>query len=241
VDLGGELRASYPDSAPRPAGLVPLTLSPGDFSPLSVHCGRSPNSPLVAPWGSGALTPLAGSFYALVGAGGQTSGWGGGAIQVSSTSQLRVGTKGLVNVNGTGAGSYWPGAETGGPLPSSSGGAVLLEAPVVIIDGQVAANGSGGACYTLASGVVVSGGFGGTSPDTAPALGGDAGTAWGGAGSAGDDPNGQPASPGCDARYPAGGGGAGWIAVKTRRCSITGTVSPSLKSGCANVMPLAAP
>lgn len=52
---------------------------------------------------------------------------------------------GVIDAGGGGGGSISTGEKTGGG--GGSGGAILLEAPVVSIDGTIAANGGGGSCF----------------------------------------------------------------------------------------------
>jgi hypothetical protein len=161
--------------------------------------------------GSASLVPLTGG----------SGKWatGGGAVQLSSTTSILV--SGLIDVNGQGG----VGSEFFGTCNAdgASGGAILLEAPWVQVTGALAANGGSG------------GPGGGTSEGIARAPTDDSGL---GAGSAGDDPNGQPGGLAVASCAVGGGGGAGWITIKTRSCTFKGNVSPTPNSGCANVLPL---
>jgi hypothetical protein len=161
------------------------------------------------PYGTSDLQPLMG------GAGGDLAS-GGGAVQITSLVKVTVGKGGLINTNGMG-GARGPGMDHGFNYGGAgSGGAILLEAPAVTMAGGLAANGGGRF-------------DGGTSPGVGQAPGCDD-PSLGGAGSVGDDPNGEAGSD----QFCLGGGGAGWIAVRARACEFTGVVSPSLKSGCAH-------
>jgi hypothetical protein len=183
--------------------------------------------PLVA--GSNGYTAL-GDDYFLFGS------KGGGAIEIVAGQSITVGLFGHIHAGGQG-GTY----ETAG---GGSGGAILLEAPTVIIHGTLAANGGGGIGIGNLDGW--SNGADGN-PSAQPALGGvdglDGGTATGGIGSAGTTVNGGNGGPpdpnGTGAG--SGGGGAGRIRINTASGSATiddgdgGTsnVSPALSTPCA--------
>jgi len=177
-----------------------------------------PNAMAGATYGSAAISPLVGGS-----AGGFASvtSCGGGAIQIvagqsitiRSFGAIHAGGGGTVNINGTGGGA--------------SGGAILLEAPSVVIAGNLAANG-GGAMSEFSSGADA------TANDQ-PASGA---APFGGAGSAGSTINGADGTSGSVSGIPqtgGGGGGAGRIRNNTSSGSatITGIVSPGLTTTCA--------
>jgi hypothetical protein len=101
-------------------------------------------------FGDASLVPLRGGCgggagggpdqFGVVGAGG-AGGGGGGALQITAGEKLTITAKGGVDAAGAGGRGGQSGAAGGG---GGSGGAVLLEAPVLQIDGTVAANGGGG-------------------------------------------------------------------------------------------------
>ena len=181
--------------------------------------GKGAGTGLIAPgggtYGNAQLIPLlAGS------AGGYAdntsySSFSGGAVQISSATSIIVRTVGFINAGGAGA--------LGG---GGSGGAILLEAPTVTIDGTLAANGGGGGSYSAGVGA------GATPSNTAAA-----GIGNGGGGSAGTTINGtagQLGDAGINA-YGGGGGGAGFIRINTGPGGAVldaGTISPALSSSC---------
>jgi hypothetical protein len=169
---------------------------------------------LAASYGTPTLSPLvAGS-----GGGFETyAGAGGGAVQISAGVSILVRNVGWINAGGGG------GNNGGG----GSGGGILLEAPTITIQGNLAANGGGGG---------VSGVAGlNTTPNAIPAPGGD--SPLGGSGSAGTTINGADAtSADGGATLGSGGGGAGYIRLNTLSGSanVTGaTISPALGTACA--------
>jgi hypothetical protein len=184
-----------------------------------------------SPYGTANLIPL------VAGSNGGTSnggGAGGGAIQIVAGQSITIGPGAHIDAGGQGGTT-----PTGSTVScgGGSGGAILLEAPTVVVQGTLAANGGGGAGY-------VGIGADGNASDQ-PALGGvdtnsvDGGTAVGGIGSAGmtvNGGNGGPYDPGIygGSSGGGGGGGAGWIRINAANASITGTVSPALDSGCAS-------
>jgi hypothetical protein len=181
-----------------------------------------------AMYSNAALVPLRGGS-----AGGKVSnhsGAGGGAVQLVAAGTLEIGSTGVVDMGGAGGG--WLGNGGG------SGGAILLEAPMVSVLGVLAVNGAGG------GGGAAAGGQDGASAagSATPALGGAGGAAggMGGAGSGGAMLNGAPGMDGNPAG--GGGGGAGWIRINTMTgtASLTGTLSPSAGSACVSQGMLAA-
>jgi hypothetical protein len=223
VAINGELRASgvhrrADGGAAVASGSLPS--GPGLGRSGAAFCGGPSKVDVgsaTVKYGTPTLSPLLGGS---AGFGGSSAlAFGGGAIQIASSASITVASTGLVDVNGMGSDK---GPEFDGYVFSGagSGGAILLEAPVVTVSGGLAANGGGRF-------------DGGTSLGVAQAPGCDDGTG-AGAGSVGDNPN---AATSIGESCP-GGGGAGWIAIRARACAITGVMSPSARSGCANVLPL---
>lgn len=68
---------------------------------------------------------------------------GGGALQLVSNIEIRVASTGGINAGGCGGGQGAGGGGDGGG-GGGGGGAVLLEAPIIQIDGAIAVNGGGG-------------------------------------------------------------------------------------------------
>lgn len=177
------------------------------------------------PYGNKTLIPLVGgSSGGAAPFGG--SGAGGGGIQLVAKISLNIGATGSVAAPGGGGGGV-----TGSG--AGSGGGVLLEAPSVRIAGAVSANGGGASAYSSpgqrgrADGKAAQGG-GGDNP------GGEGSSAASADGRAGVWTTGE--------RGGAGGGGAGYIRINTADGSadISGTISPSLDTGCSSVGKLAA-
>jgi len=100
-----------------------------------------------ATYGTPELVPLVGGSGGGGGAGphGGTGGGGGGAIQISAQGTIRIGVRGSIDAGGGGGqgGLRAPG-NTGAGGGGGSGGAILLEAAVLEVEGVVAANGGGG-------------------------------------------------------------------------------------------------
>jgi len=169
-------------------------------------------------------------------------GAGGGAIQLSSATHIRI--TGGITVGGGGGGGGKAQA-TGSPqcddsagAGGGSGGAIVLQSPLVDVDGTIAANGGGGGS---------SGGDpnGDDSPPEADGVDGQDGQlgstratggidvgVWSAAGGAGGAiasvVNGSP-NPDCDGNGGGGGGSAGRIVIATPSTGATtqsGTVSP---------------
>ncbi len=88
------------------------------------------------PYGNSAIIPLRGGSAGGKGEYG-TGGAGGGAIQISAAGSITVGELGAVNMSGNGGL-----ANQGGG--GGSGGAILLEAHEILVEGILAANGGGG-------------------------------------------------------------------------------------------------
>jgi hypothetical protein len=159
-----------------------------------------------SPYGSPTLVPLVGGS-----SGGSAEGYGignhgGGALEIVSGVSILIGEAGIINLGGAvGRSSQWA---TGG----GSGGAILLEAPSVLVRGVLAVNGAGGATAALNDG---QDGL----PSSTSALGASqygAPVTRAGSGGAGTSVNGG------DGQQPAmavsasgGGGGAGRIRINT--------------------------
>ena len=146
---------------------------------------------------------------------GHVGGGGGGALQLASNTSVTIGSNGGINAGGCGGGNTANDGNGGGG-GGGAGGAILIEAPVVTIDGALAVNGGAG-------GGDPTNGAPGSLDRTAATNGNDGG----GDGAAGATLKGQDAqsNPG------GGGGGTGRIRLESRTGSIqvTGTMSPSLQ------------
>jgi hypothetical protein len=173
--------------------------------------------------GTATLVPLRGGCDSGV-VGASLRGTGGGAIQISSRTQITIG--GILAANGS--------SDAGG----GSGGGILLEAPIVSVSGNVVANGGGG-------------GGGGFAPidgedgqlDASPAEGGPGNgenLGEGGNGAAGNTgaTQGQNinylSGLGTDINFAGhGGGGVGRIRVNTYGAGFTnnGVFSPNASTG----------
>ncbi|QQR91026.1 MAG: hypothetical protein IPJ88_04650 [Myxococcales bacterium] len=180
------------------------------------------------PYGNPSISPLlAGS----TGGNGQYdyAGAGGGAIQIVSGTRIDVLRQGVINVSG--AGGQW-GASGGG-----SGGALLLEAPHISMQGTLAANGGGGAAGSM------DGDGEAGYPSDRIALGGakkSPGGSGGAAASADGEDGGYDSGSGgggLDHLGGGGGGGAGWIRLNTvdGLAEVTGLVSPYITTGCTTL------
>lgn len=209
----------------------------------------------LAPVGAETLTPLRGgcsggsiSFAAgpvTPGRGG-SGGAGGGALQLSSASVIRIGADdraGAILANGFAGQAPQFAIDPCGGGGGGSGGALLLEAPVVDVpfDSILLANGAGGGCAaqsgsrppisgtaaeggTCASGELGNGGRGGTA--ATPATNGLLGT------DPGDDPDVQD-------RLAGGGGGGGSIGrirINTRSGSFSSDALISPRPSVGTIM-----
>jgi hypothetical protein len=162
-------------------------------------------------YGNATITPLIGGS-----AGGVVSAntAGGGALQIVAGQSITVFSFGAINAGGGGTSNV---NGTGG---GASGGAILLEAPTVTINGNLGANGGGGMSEFNA-------GADATANDVAAA----GAAPYAGAGSAGTMVNGSPGTAGTSTNQTGGGGGgAGRIRINTSSGSatITGIVSPPM-------------
>jgi hypothetical protein len=175
------------------------------------------------PFGNAELVPL---FGGAAGGGAPNDldgGAGGGAIELVAGNSILIGSGGYVSVGGGG------GAANGGG--AGSGGAVLIEAPSVTVNGVIAANGGGGAIYN--------GGASGQpgQPDDTTALGS---TSTAGHGSAGETIDGGDGSNDDVSRNSSGGGGGGAGRIRINSSSGKATfgansiVSPALTTECVS-------
>jgi hypothetical protein len=188
----------------------------GDGAPLGTGATFGTNH-LVA-YGNTTLIPLYGGS-----AGGNhaSTGYGGGAVQI--TSLVSIDVSGEIEANGSGGN---PGDTTIGGGGGGSGGAILLESLTVTGTGKLFANGGGGGSTTTA---------GTTGLETTTAAPGGAPS--GGAGSDTTTVNGVPGSQvntGSGSDNGGGGGGAGYIRINTTTgaSGFTGSASPGLTSTC---------
>ena len=216
----------------------------GSFCGLGGRGGAA-GTDMLAPspaYGSPELVPLVGgsggatSFFS-----GATNPGGGGALQLLAGKSVVIGASGAVTLPG-GAGDRGD-TEVGGPGGygaggGGSGGALLVEAPVVRVEGTLAANGGGGGgagdegtpgSYGTAEARAAKGGGG-------PVPGGDGSSATGIGGADGIwDPTKLDRITSDPAAASGGGGGAGRIRINTSagHASITGVVAPALTTPCA--------
>jgi hypothetical protein len=233
ADGGGGIWSSIRPTPPQagPGGGAagdPFSVGAGGGSFCGLGGRGSPN-PLgrSAAYGGATLIPaLGGSAGGTAGPG--AGGNGGGFLQLVAGTSIVVGPAGKVTAGGF---EGWDGGSGGG-----SGGGLLLEAPLVRIQGALTANGGGG-------GGPINGPPGHGEParaDATPAAGGiDAmSVRRGGNGGAGPAPDGEDALTGGG---PAGGGGGvGRIRINTTAAApeISGVVSPSPSTPCTTFGPL---
>jgi hypothetical protein len=176
--------------------------------------------------GSPGLSPLHGGCGGGAGGGdtntdGGHGGGGGGGIQISANDKLTITATGLIDVSGAGGRGSPDGGGGGG---GGSGGAILLEAPEVVLAGFLAANGGGGG----SGGINGKDGQDGTASVTAAS--GGAATSYGGAGGQGGALGSESGQPGKSTSYNGGGGGgsAGRIRINSPKLNAsTGTWSPA--------------
>jgi len=188
-------------------------------------CGKGGNGGAVGatggtPYGTPELIPLQGGSTG----GALFASQAGGAIQLVAGIEIVLA-----------AGSYIDARGDGNSSGGGSGGAILLEAPVVKVLGSLTANGGGGGAPGANAGKpgdrTSTPASGGQTPDNIN--GGN-----GGAGSTVDGTNGalntQPPNDGTGSA--SGGGGAGRIRINTRSgaAEISGLVSPAFGSACAS-------
>jgi hypothetical protein len=177
------------------------------------------------PYGNAKLIPLvAGSAGGYSGPGGDgTPGPSGGALQISAGTSIVLNASASINAGGE--------AQFGG---GGSGGAILLEAPTIVVDGILAANGGSGGAEALpgASSTQNITGTSATASSVAAVGGGNTGK-----GSAGATINGGNGAAANDAGINgAGGGGAGWIRINSAcppTISPNAIISPSVTTKCS--------
>jgi hypothetical protein len=201
IDIHGAIDVGYLtdflDTTPRPGALSSGPGVGGQYYGGGAFCGTGGRgfqgaSMGGASYGNASLTPLLGGsrgYDAM-----NDSGSGGGALQLIAGHKIIV--AGLLNATG----------QKGFDAPGGSGGALLLEAPVIEGAGKLDAHGGAGA----------------------PNINTNTG---GGAAGAGTMPNGGDAT----VAYASGGGGAGRIRLNTRTLSFTGNMDPAESTGCATV------
>lgn len=154
-------------------------------------------------------------------------GRGGGAIYLIAETSITVASTGSINASGGAAGGGATGTASGGG-GGGSGGLIGLDSPMLMIAGQVFANGGGGG---EASGAQSTGSPGGDALNaTTAAAGGAGGTSFGtdgGDGSVGSQLAGQAADPSCTGTCTTpttggGGGGGAGIIKRYRATSVSG-------------------
>lgn len=162
-------------------------------------------------------------------------GAGGGGLVISARVAIVIGADGTINAGG-GAGGYGR-ANYGAGGGGGSGGLIGLDAPMLTIDGVLAANGGGGGGGASDTTNGISGNNGATSDNEASGGNGAATTtvgpcSRGGNGGAAADPTGDI---GASSLCGGGGGGGGvgyilfWSAAPT--VSPSATISPAAQSG----------
>jgi hypothetical protein len=174
-------------------------------------------SPLVGGSGGGAGVPGPGG-----GGDGAGGGWGGGALQISARGHIVVAPGGVIDASGDGGfGGRDQNTDSaqGSGAGGGSGGALLLEAPYVLVEGSLTANGGGGSgawCDAAPDAAELRGTWGGWDPIPAPGARQPAGCDGRGAGGAGSDAEGGAGEAGESVeKAGGGGGGAGRIRVNT--------------------------
>ncbi len=182
-------------------------------------------------YGNADLRPLAGGSSG--GGGAVGSGAGGGAIQLVAAGTFTMESGSYVAAGGQGG--PFGGTTDQNSGGAGSGGAILVEAMSVSMDGTLAANGAGGGgAYSSPSGADAT-------PNATPAPGaaGSTGNGAGGNGSAAGKAAGSDGLSGTGKNGGGGGGGAGWIRISTPTGTATtgGTFSPSLSpaTDCASI------
>jgi hypothetical protein len=178
--------------------------------------GSGENTAGGKPYGDQPITVLIGGAGGGAGGGGGSygrGGGGGGALQIISNTRITIVSPGGINAGGCGGKPGTGGADSGGG--GGAGGAILLEAPIVMINGTLAANGGGGGGGgggTATAGtngilgtMTAAGGVGATNEAGDPQFGGSGGA------------TGTPAQLGGTGANPGGGGGGiGRIRINTR-------------------------
>ncbi len=148
-------------------------------------------------------------------------GHGGGAVYIIAVDQITVDQAGVIDASGGGGGAPEPAASGAGG--GGTGGMIGLEAPTVVIDGSVIANGGGGGQGGSTTGNSLDGMSG--------SKGGSGGSGTGNGGVGGDGGHdATAASPGsAGTGTTGGGGGGGGVGVVNvfGTQSGSGTISPS--------------
>jgi len=180
-------------------------------------------------WGTAALAVLAGGAAGGIGSAVACTpskiGAGGGAIQVSAFSSLTI--TGAVNAGGGGGGfGLNCGAnESGAAAGGGSGGSIYLDAPLIELQGVIAANGGaggGGGSSPGSSGTAGADGL----PSTMYASGGLSGGSYGANGGRGGIGSAAPTAGGnhtCDGNGGGGGGGVGYIVMHAPTGGVSGS------------------
>jgi hypothetical protein len=186
-------------------------------------------------YGSAELIPLVGGSAGGKGVGGfgvgaTSASHGGGAVQLVAGTSIQIAAGAFVSAPGSGGmqGGLAADQEAAG---AGSGGAILIEAPIVTVAGVLATNGGGGGGGAGGAANGGQSGEPGHDSDANPASGGSGG----GAGGAGDQAGGGSAMASASFTAPGGGGGAGRIRINTTTGSAnltSATVTPSTMSGC---------
>jgi hypothetical protein len=212
------------------AGSAPDTVSRSGAGG-GAFCGRGGGSSGPGSYGQSALVPLVGGSSG--GGGFSPGGAGGGAVEIVSGRSLTIGPEGVVHAGG-GASMFGGGA-------GGSGGAILLEAPTVVVRGVVSANGAGGSGNADWGDILPRAGQ--PALTSAAQAKGGIGPNPGGRGSGGAVADGEAGlfeqiiAGSIGAYAGGGGGGAGRVRIATMSGSaeITGVVSPSRDTGCTTV------
>jgi hypothetical protein len=141
-------------------------------------------------------------------------GGGGGAFQLTALEKITV--NGAIDAGGAGgAGGTGAGGDRGGGggAGGGAGGSILLEAPLVVIDGVVVAN--GGAGGSPGNGTTIGTDGANATRSTTPALGGTSTFGNGGNGGAGTTAATVGTNGGTGVNGGGGGGGVGAIFIRT--------------------------
>jgi hypothetical protein len=186
------------------------------------------------PYGNPELSPLRGGSTGGVTEPASGAGRGGGVLQLVAGASITVATGGVIAVTGKG------GAQFG--IGGGSGGALLLEAPLLKINGTLSANGGAGANGLTGGpdGTLTAEPARGTKedgPGRKVTVGGNGGAGTTPAGTAGTTTGDASSGPSDSARA-GGGGGAGRIRLNSR-CGAVGLgpraiITPALCEECGS-------
>ncbi|MBW2263275.1 MAG: hypothetical protein JRG91_15005 [Deltaproteobacteria bacterium] len=179
---------------------------------------------------------------------GSRGGRSGGAVEIVSGGTLTIAATGWVDASGCGGFPSYDGTNPFGGGGGGSGGSILLEAPIVEIQGNLSVNGGAGAAGgylgdTDAEEWSMYGDRGNAGSDTAAGGGTSTGAdnCNGGDGNGGGGDTGSGA-PDCSTAFGGGGGGGcGRIRINGQSVSITGTLSPAETSDAVTQGPLVLP